>query len=50
MSEEVFPSLLSYMASIKGGMRQGAKDTAQEKVEKGIQWEVFVELVHLGLS
>jgi len=39
VSEEVFPSLLSYMASIKGGMRQGAKDTAKEKVVKGIQWE-----------
>jgi len=39
VSEEVFPTLLTYMASIKGAMRQGAKDIAQQKVEKGIQWE-----------
>jgi len=39
VSEEVFPTLLSYMASIKGGMRQGTKDIAQQRVEKGIKWE-----------
>ena len=40
VSEDIFPSLLRYMESIKGGMRQGAMDIARLKVEKGTKWEV----------
>jgi len=36
---DIFPSLLNYMESIKGGMRQGAIDIAKQKVEKGKKWE-----------
>ena len=40
VSEGIFPSLLRYMESIKGGMRLGAMDIARLKVEKGTKWEV----------
>eukprot|EP00092_Neocalanus_flemingeri_P002629 GFUD01002816.1.p1 GENE.GFUD01002816.1~~GFUD01002816.1.p1 ORF type:complete len:277 (-),score=122.41 GFUD01002816.1:16-846(-) len=39
VSESTFPSLMSYMESIKGGMRQGAIDLARQRVEKGTKWE-----------
>eukprot|EP00090_Calanus_glacialis_P024079 TRINITY_DN3738_c0_g1_i1.p1 TRINITY_DN3738_c0_g1~~TRINITY_DN3738_c0_g1_i1.p1 ORF type:complete len:289 (-),score=100.80 TRINITY_DN3738_c0_g1_i1:35-868(-) len=43
VSEGIFPSLLRYMESIKGGMRQGAMDIARQKVEKGTKWEELSE-------
>ena len=33
MSDEIFPTLLDYMQSIKGGMRQMALDIASKKLK-----------------
>jgi len=39
VSDILFPSLLSYMSSVKGGMREGVMDRAKEMVKKSSKWE-----------
>jgi len=43
VSEILFPSLLSYMSSVKGGMREGAMDRAKEIVKKAAKWEEMAD-------
>merc|ERR1719244_2033676 len=39
VSDIMFPSLLDYMESIKGGMRNSAVAIATEKIDKSAKWE-----------
>lgn len=39
VSQDIFPILLNYIASVKGGMRQGTIDIAKQKLENGERWE-----------
>jgi len=43
INNDTFPTLLNYMESVKGGMRQGALDLARQMVKKGVKWEELSE-------